>query len=186
MNFYSDDIILDIIEKHPKNVEECIDKFYNDATTVLFYISYKTISTIYTEKLIDHHQTKIAFYCMDTAKFTIGNCPSGMIYHKHEENDSICYYILFICTQHKFKKFGYASMMLTNFIERVKNETQQSSKIVKIVTSSLETAVTYYENFGFKWTRKSLIDYPRMLRFENYNKNQEYFMMELIINDAVY
>jgi GNAT superfamily N-acetyltransferase len=49
----------------------------------------------------------------------------------------------------------------------------------KIILSSVETAVTFYEEYGFKWTKRPLSDYPVLMRYEKWDKEKEYFMMEL-------
>ena len=184
MNFYSDDIIDNIIDNEPLDeIVDKIDKFYDDTEGTMYYYSYRTISTTYTGRLLHHKKTKVAFYCMDT-EFSITSCPSCLIYYKHFDKDTnvISYYILMICKMHRFKKFGYASMLINNFIERVKMENEKyPDRGMKIVVSSLDTAVTYYEQYGFRWTKKGLLEYPVLLEFEYYEEGKEYFILELEI-----
>jgi ribosomal protein S18 acetylase RimI-like enzyme len=184
MNFYSDDIINNIIDNEPiEDIVDKIDKFYDDTESVMFYYSFRSISMMYTERLLRHNKTKFAFYCMDT-EFNIANCPSCLIYYKHldKTKNEVEYYILMICTMPRFKKFGYASKLLNDFIERVKSENAKHlNRKIKIIVSSLETAVTYYEKYGFYWTKKSMLEYPVLLLFEKYEEEKENFILELII-----
>jgi hypothetical protein len=76
---------------------------------------------------------------------------------------------------------GYASSLLDDFIKHIKQKHRQTTQTVQIILSSLESAVTYYEKYGFVWTRKSLLDYPDLLDYEEYEDDKEYFMMELTI-----
>jgi hypothetical protein len=52
---------------------------------------------------------------------------------------------------------------------------------VKIVLSSLEEAVLFYENYGFRWTRESLADHPFLMGYEKYEEKKEYFILEKIV-----
>ena len=184
MNFYSDDIINNIIDNEPiEQIADRIDRFYYSAESVMYNYSFRTISMQYTGRLLRHNKTKIAFYCMDT-EFNFANCPSCLIYYKHfdKSTNEVAYYILMICTMPRFKKFGYASMLLNGFIERVKTENAKySERKIKIIVSSLDSAVTYYEKYGFHWTKKSILEYPVLLCFEKYEEGKESFILELKI-----
>lgn len=188
MNFYSDDIINDIIDNEPlDSIADKIDKLYDNTERIMFYYSYRTISMMYTGRLLRHKQTRFAFYCIDT-EFNIANCPSCLIYCKQfdKTKNEVAYYILMICTRPIFKKLGYASMLLNGFIERVKIENKKyPDRTIKIVVSSLDTAVTYYEKYGFRWTKKSILEYPVLLCFEKYEEDKEYFILELNVNESI-
>ena len=88
-----------------------------------------------------------------------------------------------ICTKPKFKKFGYASKLLDDFIQTIKNKHCADSAFkIKIVLSSVESAVTFYESYGFKWTRESLTNHKTLMLYEKYEEKKEYFMLELELN----
>lgn len=186
MNFYSDDVINNIIDNTSvENIIDKIEEFYNDVETIVCYYSHRFIKINYSLKLLQNRKNKIVLYCMDNY-LIVGNCPTCMIYHRHidKEKSEIIYFILMICTKHNFKNLGYASLMLNGFIERVKTENikHMNTHTVKIVLSSLESAVTFYETYGFRWTRESLTDYPKLMEFEYYTEEHEYFIMEKIVN----
>lgn len=181
MNFFSDDIVNRIIDNAEiEDILENLDDFYANVKTIFCYFSYLTINISYITGLIEKKKNKFVFYCMDT-EFKIGNCPTCMIYNKYKNPEYIHYYILLICTKHKFKNMGYASMLLNGFIERVKEENKNNKVPVKIILSSVEESVTFYEAYGFRWTRQSILDYPKLMEFEQYEKGKEYFILEYII-----
>ena len=172
MNVYSDDIILDIMNYVEKDeTEERIDKFYQDAEDMFCYFSYLTLSVDYIRNLFNRPSNKFVFYSMDTDDFYIDNCPCGLIYT--EENN--VYYILMICTRPKFKNMGYASIMLDGFIRDLKLKVGDKGKII---LSSVESAVIFYEKYGFRWTREPIQNYPKLLESERLEENKEYFIME--------
>ena len=87
-----------------------------------------------------------------------------------------------ICTKRNFKNLGYASRLLDDFIEHVKEKHKNSREIyknIKLVLSSLESAVTFYESYGFKWTRSSLNQHQELMKYEKYEDDKEYFILEL-------
>uniref|UniRef100_A0A6C0I2B8 N-acetyltransferase domain-containing protein n=1 Tax=viral metagenome TaxID=1070528 RepID=A0A6C0I2B8_9ZZZZ len=183
MNFYSEDIVNDIIDHSP--LEEIVEKLDDfNATSRYIFLRYVGLSVgpEYTDAMVSNEQNKMAFHCIDS-EFEITNCPSVMIYRRFPRKNEIVYYILLICTKSKFKGMGYASKLLDGFIERVKQETKKygNTKKITIALSSVETAVTFYEEYGFKWTRKTLKDHTPLTWFEAYDDAKEYFIMELDI-----
>ena len=117
---------------------------------------------------------------MDTT-FDMKNCPSLFVYvfDKNKETKEITYYILLICTKQKFKNLGYASTLLSDFIQHAKNQNKNYSR--KIILSSIESAVTFYEKHGFKWTRELLTEYPILMEYEKYSEQKEYFILKLTL-----
>ena len=181
MNFYSENIINNIIDSEDvENILDKIDTFYQDLRILLSYYSYQHISLNYIKEILKDRKNRIAFRCMDTT-FDIKSCPSLFVYvfDKNKEKKEITYYILLICTKQKFKNLGYASSLLSDFIQYVKEQNKNYSR--KIILSSIESAVTFYENYGFKWTRELLIDYPILMEYEKYSEKKEYFILKLNI-----
>ena len=184
MNFYSDDIINNIIDNGP--LETMIDDIADFKAQINYMcVSYSAVSIgpKYTQGVINNEQTKYVFYCLDQ-EFSVANCPSIMAYRRVFDNavNRTTYYMLFLCTKRRFKGQGYAGHLLNGFIEHVKAKeyrntekeyTEKEGRTVNIVLSSLETAVTFYEERGFKWTRKDLTDYPFLLQYEKHEKEKE-------------
>lgn len=186
MNYYSQDIINELIDK--TNVEDLIEKiedFKDDVKMLFYYFSFYEISFDYIDALLKDEKNKYVFRCIDNCGFDIRNCPSGMVYRKYinKAKKEVIYYILMICTKQRFKKLGYASALLDDFIQRVKKETANISNDykVKIALSSLDNVVSYYEHYGFKMKSNNITDHPLLMRYEKYEKDKDYYIMELDI-----
>ena len=185
MNFYSEDIINNIIDNEKvENIIDEITEFKNSAIYLFQLYSCNTVHHRYTQNLLIDEKVKYAFYCMDF-EFSIFNCPSMMMYrtyNDHEKNE-IKYYILLMCTKQKFRNQGYASKLLDGFIERVKQQEtcNKSTKKIKIILSSIEDAVLFYESRGFRWTRETLLQHELLANYEKYEEGKEYFILELCI-----
>lgn len=182
-NFYSEDIIADIRSKQSTDLDgrSAIGDFYEKVFILSCKYASKVVGAEYIMTLLSDPRNSVAFRCIDTI-FNIDNCPSILIYHKHVD-DAKCentYYILMICTKRSFKNMGYASSLLDDFIGRI-HDLRVSEHQCKIVLSSLESSVTFYEEYGFKWMRTSLTDHPILMNYEKYEKDKEYFILELVI-----
>lgn len=180
MNFYSDIIMNDIIDNYPLDqVTESIESFGETCFNAIARYSYNNIHSKYIFNVLGNTKNIVAFYCIDN-EFDLKNCPSMLVYRKSKFNDEIRYYILIACTQRKFRNQGYASKLLDGLVERIKKETSETDN-VKIILSSVEESVIFYETYGFKWTRESITDHSVLMRFERYEPKKEYFIMELSI-----
>jgi len=180
MIFYSEDIIKGF------ETQEQIDAFRADVEMIFTYFAYPKISLDYIRICKNNH---VAFYCIDDV-FDIRNCPSCMIY---SIADCSCnnYYILLICTHRRFKSMGYATMLLDGFIESVKHSNASDQKRSnceasiqqkvgsKIILSSVDAAVSYYQCRGFVAVDDSLENYPELMRFEKFEKDKMYTIMEI-------
>lgn len=180
MNFYSDDIINDIIDHSSlENMMEELDVFKKKLRSLLHNFSGSDIHYKYIDSLLANERNKIVFYCIDF-EFTIDNCPVMMVYRKKKINEKeIRYYILMLCTKQKYRNQGYASKLLDGFIEIIRNENPNIQK--KIILSSIESAVLFYESYGFKWTIDTLSDHTILMETEKKEEGKEYFIMELAL-----
>ena len=184
MNFYSDKIINDIIDNKPiDNIIDIIETFIDNSYNKITKYSLDSISYKYIYNTLTNKRNIIAFYCMDN-EFSIDNCPSIAIHSKCKayHTNEIRYYILLLCTKRKFRGQGYASKLLDNFIIRIKDENKNNNEhTIKIILSSLEESVLFYESYGFRWTREELVDHNVLMNYEKYDSTKEYFIMELIL-----
>jgi len=191
MNFYSDVIMNDIIDNEPlETVLDSIETFGEECFNAIAKYSHHNIHPKYIYNVLGNTKNIIAFHCIDNDnEFSLKNCPSMLVYRKcnhkdtsHTDNLEIRYYILIACTKRKFRNQGYASKLLDGFIERIKTENKDNPTCrIKIILSSVEESVLFYEAYGFKWTRESITDHPMLTRFERYDPKKEYFIMELIL-----
>jgi len=182
MNFYSDIIINNIIDNYPlDNIIETIEQFGERCFNAIAKYSYHNIHYKYIYNVLGNTKNVVAFHCIDT-EFDLNNCPSMLVYRKCKYNNEIRYYILIACTQRKFRNQGYASKLLDGLIERIKNDNMKINETnIKIILSSVEESVLFYEAYGFKWTREAITDHIILTRFERYDPKKEYFIMELIV-----
>lgn len=179
MNHYSSDILNQLIDNtDDEELIDTVDQFYYDIGLLMFYYSRRIIHHSYIRRLVEDRNVKYAFRSMDTNEFRITNVPSLMAYVSCKTQMMDTYYILLICTKHQFKNMGYATHLLTDFIEHVKSASEKKGKKGKVVLSSLDTAATFYEKLGFRWTRKSLAEYDMLLKYEVCEPDKEYIMME--------
>ena len=183
MIFFSDDIQNKIVDTAP--LDEIMDKledFKNDNQMIFTYFNYGSIGIDYIENLLKYESNKAVFYCTEDT-FVIRSCPSCMIYSKQNKknSDTIMYYIMVISTDKEFRGQGYATKLLNGFVEKVKDETKSSPKKVKIVLSSLDEVVSYYQKYGFEAVDCSFENYPYFKCFEKYDEGKLYTVMELDI-----
>jgi hypothetical protein len=76
---------------------------------------------------------------------------------------------------------GYATMLLDGFIESVKSTKKETHSKTKIILSSVDAAVSYYQCRGFVAVDDSLENYPELMRFEKFEKDKMYTVMEIEI-----
>ena len=183
MIFFSEDIKNKIVDTTPVDkIMDKLEEFKNDNEMIFTYFNYGAIGIDYIENLSKYESNKIAFYCTEDT-FVIRSCPSCMIYSKQNKknSDTIMYYIMVICTDKEFRGQGYATALLNGFVEKVKDETKTSPKKVKIVLSSLDEVVSYYQKYGFEAVDCSFENYPYFKYFEKYDDEKIYTIMELDI-----
>ena len=175
MIVFSDDIRNQIIDTTP--LDKIIDKledFENDNRMIFTYFNYGSIGLDYIENLLKFESNKIAYYCTEET-FAIRSCPSCMIYSKQNKknSDTILYYIMLISTNKELRGKGYASALLDGFVEKVREETKHSTKKVKIVLSSLDGVVSYYQKYGFEVVDCSFDNYPYFKHFEKHDNDDD-------------
>jgi GNAT superfamily N-acetyltransferase len=183
MIFFSDDIQNKIVDTAPLDeIMDRLEDFKNDNQMIFTYFNYGSIGIDYIENLLKYESNKAVFYCTEDT-FVIRSCPSCMIYSKQNKknSDTIMYYIMVISTDKEFRGQGYATKLLNGFVEKVKDETKSSSKKVKIVLSSLDEVVSYYQKYGFEAVDCSFENYPYFKCFEKYDEGKLYTVMELDI-----
>jgi len=182
MNFYSDIIMNDMIDNYPlEKVVDSVEQFGEECFNAIAKYSYNSIHHKYIYNVLGNTKNIVAFHCIDN-EFSLNNCPSMLVYRKCRYENEIRYYILIACTKRKFRNQGYASKLLDGLIERIKSENSDNTgNTIKIILSSVEESVIFYESYGFKWTRESITDHSMLMRFERYEPKKEYFIMELVI-----
>ena len=186
MIFFGKDILNNIVDTTPtEELADKIEEYKRDLETIFIYFGFGSIGIDYIQNLLAYSSNQVAFYCFDSdiQQFNVRNCPSCMIYSKQNKKntDEIVYYIMIICTDKQFQKQGYATKLLNGFVERVREETRNSTKSVKIILSALDEVVYYYQKYGFEAVDFDLDNYPYLRRFEKKDETKLYTIMEMEI-----
>ena len=179
MIFFSDDILNKIIDESCLDeITDKVEDFRNDNIMIFTYFNYGIINIDYIENLLNYGNNKMAYYCFEN-EFNVRNCPSCMIYSKQydKNKDEIIYYILLISTQKRFRNMGYGTLLLNGFMERVREETENIDKNVKVILSALDDVVSYYQKCGFEVVDYNLDNYPYLKKFEIYDETKMYSIM---------
>ena len=113
----------------------------------IFPFYFSKINQNYVDSIINLTNIKILLYCIEN-EFNIKNIVSILIYKKTNSKNSIKYNILLLGTHERFRKYGYGSVVLNNFVEFI-NESTKSKKKIKILVKSLESSVKFYLSNGF-------------------------------------
>lgn len=183
MNYYSDEIMNDIIDSSDIiELAENIHKFRDEVHMLFIYFAFPKINVDYINTILDDEKNQIVFRCIDNSHFDIRNCPSAMVYRKKIDikKKECIYYILMICTKSNFKRFGYASSLLDDFIKKIQMNKKEGFT-TKIILNSLENAVSYYEKYGFVDTMGTLFDHPVLLRYEKPSDDEPMYIMQLTV-----
>lgn len=155
--------------------ENSSDEHKRDLFFMFCKYSGKIINPRYIGSLLKNTEHKTVLFCIDNNNddFAYDNCPTGLIYSYDKETN--IYYILFICTHPRFKNMGYASLLLEEFILHVRKSSNNTN--TKIVVSSIESSVTFYEHYGFRWTRETIDVYPKLVEVEETSNDKESFIL---------
>ena len=113
----------------------------------------------------------------DTKDVEIKNCPCGIIYQTIQKEEDLNIYIMLMGTKYKFRNYGYATLLLKEWIESIQNQYSNNPcyQNVTIFLESIEKAVTFYEHIGFKWIIEDLSKHE-LFNFKN--DDNEHFIMK--------
>lgn len=181
MNYYSTDILNSIIDTSDLNdLADRVREFVEDTQMLFVYFAFERVNLDYITNLLGDPMNKVVFRCIDTDEFNIRNCPSAMVYRRcvYNSKRECVYYILLICTKSNFKKLGYASAMLDDFITRIRDRHSIGYRN-RIIVSSMESAISYYEKYGFVMTTDTLDDHPTLKYYEMPEEDGNTYIMEL-------
>jgi len=109
------------------------------------------INKNYIYELLSEAKNNIVFYSFDNSDVDINNCPCSLIYYEDYIDNEMNIYIMFIATKYKFRKLGYSSSFIKEFINFINQQYSSLYNKINIVLDSLIEAVTFYEHLGFKW-----------------------------------
>ena len=116
-----------------------------------FALMSKKINEFYLYHLLSESKNNIVFYSFDETETDAKNFPCGLIYNIEPHEDTLNVYIMFVATQYKYRKYGYASLFIQEFIDFIRKTYIDEYRKINIILDSIIDAVTFYERIGFKW-----------------------------------
>lgn len=171
MLYYSDNLINNIIDSSSDDeLINNVDQFKNDINMLFTYFAYPDISLDYVNNLLNHKLSKCAFWQADSSVFNIRSCVSALIYGIYKKE---CY-VMLICTQSEQKNKGFATKLLKQFIQ------DMQGKVNRILLSSVDYAVSYYQKIGFEAIDYDLNNYPYLRHFEKPSEKKITTIMEYV------
>jgi ribosomal protein S18 acetylase RimI-like enzyme len=111
-----------------------------------------TLNSDYIYDILVDTDSHVILYSIDNTFVDIKNCPCAIIYQTKKENNELNVYIMLIATSYKFRKYGYASLLIKEFIEYIKTKYLEKYTHIRILLDSIEESVSFYEHIGFEWT----------------------------------
>lgn len=118
------------------------------------------INNNYIRNIVMTKDSEIIFYTTG-GKFKLDNIVGIIIYIKTNIN----IYLMLFAIHKKYKKYGYGTIMMNEFIESFKN-----TKLKKIITHPIYNIDKFYECVGFKFIDKPFL-YKKLFKYEEYEKN---------------
>lgn len=136
----------------------------------------KAISPYYIYDLFYDRKNRLVLYGIENSLTDVNNCPCGLIYRIEKAENELHVYIMYIATEYKCRKTGYASLLIHEFIHYIQDKYREKYNNLSIILDSIEPAVTFYEHFGFKWTTTD-IQYNAMFHIEETNRDEHFVMV---------
>ncbi len=121
------------------------------------------------EKLVKKGELEIILYSSNT-QFKLKNTQGFLIYTKttHSVTKEEKIYVLLLCVEKPYRKFGYGKIFMEEFIERVKNS---NDKPKRIILHSLDSSLGFYQAFGFTEIPDKPTNYKKIFKYEKYDAN---------------
>jgi ribosomal protein S18 acetylase RimI-like enzyme len=155
----------ELVKNKAKKYNLNYDKLYKNGlnTIKLLVKEYAdTINETFIDQILNHDDIYFILYS-NNVQFLIKNCIGVIIYTK--TNDKI--YLLLICIDKKYRKYGYGKLFLNEFIEYIK---LKHTKNKKMILHSIDKSIEFYKTFGFLEVENSPRKYRKLFKYEKYNK----------------
>jgi hypothetical protein len=160
--------IIPLIKHFAENVN---DNFID----ILFHKIYNETDSI--EKIVNRGELEIVLYLSNT-NFSLKNCQGFIIYTKttHSVTKEEKIYVLLICIDKPYRKFGYGKVFMEEFIQDIKNTNTKSKRII---LHSLDSCLNFYLGLGFTQVPDKITNYKKLFKFEKYDKESVLLHLEL-------
>lgn len=120
------------------------------------------------EKLISRGEIEIIMYSSDT-NFKLNNTKGFIVYTKtvHSVTKEEKIYLLLLCIDKPYRKYGYGKVFMEEFIDFLKNS---NSKPKRIILHSLDSSLPFYLAIGFIEIPDKITNYKKLFKYEKYDK----------------
>lgn len=120
------------------------------------------------EKLVARGEIEIIIYSSDT-QFKLSNAKGFIVYTKttHSVTKEEKIYLLLLCVNKTYRKYGYGKVFMDEFIQFIKNSNNKSKRVI---LHSLDTSLQFYKSFGFTEIPDKVTNYKKLFKFEKYDK----------------
>jgi N-acetylglutamate synthase-like GNAT family acetyltransferase len=124
--------------------------------------------TVSIEKLVSRGEIEVIIYSSET-EFKLANAKGFIVYTKttHSVTKEEKIYLLLLCVNKSYRKYGYGKVFMEEFIELVKNS---NSKSKRVILHSLDTSLQFYKSFGFTEIPDKITNYKKLFKYEKYDK----------------
>ena len=124
--------------------------------------------TVSIEKLVSRGEIEVIIYSSET-EFKLANAKGFIVYTKttHSVTKEEKIYLLLLCVNKSYRKYGYGKVFMEEFIELVKNS---NSKSKRVILHSLDTSLQFYKSFGFTVIPDKITNYKKLFKYEKYDK----------------
>lgn len=120
------------------------------------------------EKLVTRGEIEIIIYSSDS-QFKLSNAKGFIVYTKttHSVTKEEKIYLLLLCVNKTYRKYGYGKVFMDEFIQFIKNS---NSKSKRVILHSLDTSLQFYKSFGFTEVPDKVTNYKKLFKYEKYDK----------------
>ncbi len=124
--------------------------------------------TVSIEKLVTRGEIEIIIYSSDS-QFKLSNAKGFIVYTKttHSVTKEEKIYLLLLCVNKSYRKYGYGKVFMEEFIQFIKNS---NSKSKRVILHSLDTSLQFYKSFGFNEVPDKVTNYKKLFKYEKYDK----------------
>lgn len=163
--------------KYPKDHIQYFDIGKNIICKLLKSDYLDNINENFIDNIFSNNKIKIIFYSNDN-KFSMKNNIGIAVYHIIKNINEIKFYLLLFGINKKYRKLGYGTEFMNQFIDYCKLINFQRCK--RIILHSLISSQKFYNSLGFTEIIDDKHKYRKLFQYEEYNKNT--IILQLNIN----
>jgi ribosomal protein S18 acetylase RimI-like enzyme len=175
---YQEDILRLMEEISPP--DDLNDNLKYHAKSVIKYYKQiaKDINYSYIIGLLENAENQIVFYNLSNNQlFHFETCCSSIIYNMVRHDNTLICYILVLNTTPIYRNNGYASQLLNDFANDIKQKYSSFSNI-RIILSATDESFAFYEKNNFTLIEDDLIHHPILAKHEKYDTSKLYYIFE--------